>query len=65
MGASGRARDASAKKITLLPFNPSASGKYSWLQRPYPLEGVRRQSDEEMAALEALLEEEGLTVVPA
>ena len=64
-GIARRARDAGVKKITLLPFNPSASGKYAWLQRGYPLDGVKRQSDDEMAALEGLAEEEGLTVVPA
>ncbi len=64
-GIARRARDAGVKKITLLPFNPSASGKYAWLQRGYPLDGVTRQSDDEMATLEALAEEEGLTVVPA
>jgi pyruvate formate lyase activating enzyme len=60
-----RAHEAGASRISLLPFNPSASGKYSWLQKPYPLDGTKRQSDEEMHALEELLREEGLNVVPS
>ncbi|MBM3217016.1 glycyl-radical enzyme activating protein, partial [Candidatus Poribacteria bacterium] len=28
------ARSLGAQRISLLPFNPSASGKYSWLQKP-------------------------------
>jgi pyruvate formate lyase activating enzyme len=59
------AAELGAKRIELLPFNPSASGKYSWLQRPYPLAGVKRQSDEEMRALEAVVAEAGLEVVRA
>ncbi len=60
-----RALEAGAVNISLLPFNPSASGKYSWLQKPYPLDGTKRQSDEAMRALEELLRGEGLTVVPS
>ncbi|MBI2200601.1 MAG: glycyl-radical enzyme activating protein, partial [Armatimonadetes bacterium] len=60
-----RAREAAVNRITLLPFNPSAGGKYSWLQRRYALDGVKRQTDAEMRFLEDLLRKEGLTVVPA
>ncbi|MBI3911672.1 MAG: glycyl-radical enzyme activating protein [Armatimonadetes bacterium] len=60
-----RARQAGAVNISLLPFNPSASGKYSWLQKPFPLDGTKRQSDVEMRSLENLLQEEGLTIVPS
>ena len=52
-------------RISLLPFNPTASGKYAWLQREYPLAGVKRQSPDEMEFLEHLLREEGLEVVRA
>jgi pyruvate formate lyase activating enzyme len=57
------ARERGATKITLLPVNPAAPGKYSWLRRPYPLHGPRRQSDDELRALEALVRDAGLTVV--
>lgn len=53
-----------ARKISLLPFNPSAAGKYSWLQRAYPLCGAKRQSDDVIMRLEALLRECGLQVIP-
>lgn len=59
------ARDCGATRLTLLPYNPASLGKYAWLRRPYPLEGVERQSDAEMAALEAVAREVGLEVVPA
>ncbi|MFW6162254.1 MAG: glycyl-radical enzyme activating protein, partial [Planctomycetota bacterium] len=59
------ARDCGARRLTLLPYNPAAPGKYSWLRRPYPLDGVVRQSDAEMQALEAVVREAGLHVVPS
>jgi len=59
------ARDCGAREITLLPFNPAASGKYSWLRRPYPLPNARRQSDEALRRLEAIAAEAGLRLVPA
>ncbi|HUT35981.1 MAG TPA: glycyl-radical enzyme activating protein [Planctomycetota bacterium] len=59
------ARDCGARRITLLPFNPAASGKYSWLRRPYPLPDARRQSDEALRGLEAIVVEAGLAIVPA
>ena len=51
------------RRISLLPFNPAASGKYAWVRRPYPLPTTPRQSDEEMARLEAIASEAGLTIV--
>jgi len=59
------ARGCGAARITLLPFNPAASGKYSWLRRPYPLPEARRQGDAELRRLEAIATEAGLEVVPA
>ncbi len=59
------ARECGAQNITLLPFNPAAAGKYSWLRRPYPLPRAQRQSDAELRRLEALAAEAGLEVVPA
>ena len=66
VGAVARAaRDCGATKLSLLPFNPAAPGKYAWLRRPYPLAGVERQSDAEMQALAAIVRDAGLAVVPA
>ncbi len=59
------ARDCGARRITLLPFNPAASGKYSWLRRPYPLPGAKPQGAAEVRRLEAIAAEAGLEVVPA
>ncbi len=59
------ARECGATRITLLPFNPAAAGKYSWLRRPYPLPDAHRQSDAELRRLEALAVEAGLEVLPA
>ncbi len=64
-GIGRHARAADVSRISLLPFNPTASGKYSWLQREYPLAGVKRQSPDEMDFLEHLLREDGLEVVRA
>jgi hypothetical protein len=52
-------------RLTLLPYNPAAPGKYAWLRRPYPLVGAQKQSPEAIAELEGVVEGEGLTVVPA
>ena len=57
------ARQQGAAKMTLLPFNPAAAGKYAWLRQPYPLPGARRQGDAEMLVLEAVVRDAGLTVV--
>ena len=56
-------RERGATRISLLPFNPASSGKYAWLRRPYPLPNAKRQSDDEMASLEAVAAEAGLTIV--
>jgi len=58
------ARACGATRMSLLPFNPAAAGKYAWMRRPYPLAGARRQSDAELRALEAVVCEAGLFVVP-
>jgi len=50
---------------TLLPFNPAAPGKWAWLRKPYPLQGAQRQTPEEVALLERVVQDEGLTLVPA
>jgi len=54
-----------ASRMTLLPYNPCAPGKYSWLRRPYPLEGAQPQAPEEIGALEDVAQAEGVTIVPA
>ena len=54
-----------ARKMTLLPYNPCAPGKYSWLRRPYPLEGAQPQAPEEIGALEDVAQAEGASIVPA
>ncbi len=59
------ARDCGARRITLLPFNPAASGKYSWLRRAYPLPDARRQSDADLRRLDAIAADAGLEVIPA
>jgi pyruvate formate lyase activating enzyme len=51
--------------VTLLPYNPCAPGKYSWLRQPYPLQGTQVQTSQEMAALEDVVRAEGLHIVPA
>jgi len=53
------------QEVTLLPYNTCAPGKYSWLGRRHPLEGIQPHSAEEMAALEGVVRAEGLRVVPA
>ena len=59
------ARDCGATKLTLLPFNPAASGKYGWLRRPYPLPDAAPQSADALRRLEAVAAEAGLEIVPA
>ncbi len=61
----GAARDRGVTRITLLPYNPAAPGKYAWLRRPYPLEDATRQTNEDMRALEQIAGSAGLVVVPA
>lgn len=56
-------RRLGCRKITLLRYNPATPGKYSWLQRPYPLAGTQPQEPEEMAALEAVARRAGLDVI--
>lgn len=53
-----------ARRISLLPFNPASAGKYSWLNRPFPLGDVKRQSDEYITELEEMLQGEGLEMTP-
>ena len=64
-GIARLARQAGASRITLLPFNPAAAGKYSWLRRPYPLPEARRQDEATLRRLEAIAAEAGLIVVRA
>ena len=60
----GRVRDIGATDITLLPFNPATSGKYSWIRMESPWAHGRKQSPERVAALEGIARDAGLTVVP-
>lgn len=53
-----------AQRMSLLPFNPSTSGKYRWLQRRCPLDGVKPQNAATMQELEQTVREIGLEVVP-
>jgi pyruvate formate lyase activating enzyme len=59
------AAECGVQEVTLLPYNPCAPGKYSWLGRRHPFRGVQPHSAEEMAALENIVGGEGLRVVPA
>lgn len=59
------AAERGVERITLLPYNPATPGKYSWLRREPPLPDARRQSREQVAHLEAVCAQEGLTVEPA
>jgi len=59
------ARDCGARRITLLPFNPAAAGKYSWLRRIYPLPDAQPQSADALRRLEAIAAGAGLEVVPS
>jgi pyruvate formate lyase activating enzyme len=59
------ARARGVTQLTLLPFNPAAPGKWAWLRKPYPLQGAQRQTPEEVALLERVVQDEGLTLVPA
>ena len=63
-GIARLARQAGASRLTLLPFNPAAAGKYSWLRRPYPLPDARRQDEATLRRLEAAAVEAGLVVIP-
>ena len=60
-----RVRELGGRRVTLLPFNPATSGKYSWVRRPAPLPGAVRQNPEHLAMLRKAVDEEGLEVVPA
>jgi len=64
-GIAGAARERGVGRITLLPYNPAAGGKYEWLGRPYALDKAARQSDDEMRRLEALVRAEGLEIALA
>lgn len=57
------ARGCGARRVALLPFNPAAAGKYSWLRRPYPLPHARPQSADAVRRLEAIAAGAGLEVV--
>lgn len=59
------AAERGAERISLLPYNPATPGKYSWLRREPPLPGAQRQSPEQVARLEAVCAQEGLTAEPA
>ena len=61
----GRLHDLGVVEITLLPFNPATSGKYSWIRRESPWAHGRKQSAERVASLEGVARGAGLTVVPA
>jgi pyruvate formate lyase activating enzyme len=53
------------RRATLLPFNPATAGKYAWLGRTTPFAGAAPQDAEQVAALEGVLSELGITVLPA
>jgi len=59
-----RTIEAGARRITLLPFNPATSGKYSWVGRETPLDGAARQSGQYLELLQLRLREDDLEVVP-
>jgi len=59
-----RSAEVGVRRISLLPFNPASAGKYVWLHRPYPLGDLKTQSDAYVAALEGMLRDDGLEVIP-
>lgn len=58
------ARAAGARRISLLPFNPAAPGKWSWVRQQYALPDAKPQSPARMRELQSLAASEGLVVVP-
>lgn len=59
-----KVRELGGSRITLLRYNPAAPGKYSWVQRPYPLARATPQEPETMRELECIVSEVGLEVLP-
>lgn len=59
-----RVAELGVQRIALLPFNPATHGKYSWLRRRPPLPDATRQTSEQVEALEQVVSDEGLHVVP-
>lgn len=51
------------QRMQLLQYNPASAGKYSWLQRQYPLSGIVPQTRDEMRLLEDAAAEGGISVV--
>ena len=65
VGAIGkRVFELGVRRVTLLPFNPATHGKYSWLRREAPMPNATRQSRVQVEALEQILRDEGMNVVP-
>jgi hypothetical protein len=52
-------REASLRRVALLPYNPSAGAKYQWLDRTYDLLG-EPQGAERLAELVRMAESMGL-----
>ncbi|MFP4056135.1 MAG: glycyl-radical enzyme activating protein [Candidatus Brocadiia bacterium] len=59
------ARRCGVARLTLLPFNPAAPGKYAWLRRTYPLPEAARQGEAQLERLAGVVRAAGLAVVPA
>ena len=52
------------RRVSLLPYNAAAPGKYAWLQRDYPLAGAQPQTPDEMRHLHRAAASAGLEIVP-
>jgi len=51
------------RRLSLLPYNPAAPGKYAWLDREFPLAGTQPHSAAEFQALRDAAEATGIEVV--
>ncbi len=59
------AKDAGVTKLSLLPYHGLGSSKYKAMGMNYPCEDTATPTKEEMAALEKIVTEMGLTLAPA
>ncbi len=66
LGAMGKKLlECGARRVTLLPYNPATPAKYSWLHREPPLAEATRQNPEHIEALQRIVLDMDLEVVPA
>lgn len=58
-----RARELGIRRADVLPFHQLGEGKYDSLNKDYAMRGVRQLSDEDVAGIVAICQEEGLVTV--